>query len=91
MKNLVAIFLATALLVGCGEDNYVSDGDRASLYGWCVNFNVKASGFCAFGAQVVQDLVNEAGFDKDCVIQDFKMSMITSDAEVLISSRGDCR
>jgi hypothetical protein len=94
MKNLLAIFLATALLVGCGdhvsgEDNYFSGAERESLYSWCVKETT--SDTCTYNAQVVQDLVNKAGLDKDCVIQDFKMTMITYDSGVLVSSLSDCR
>jgi hypothetical protein len=81
MKNLLAIFLATALLVGCATKNHMSDDDWESLIGWCNQNKAQETIKCDYFADLAQYSVNENGYEKDCTIIAVKRIVASANAK----------
>jgi hypothetical protein len=79
MKNLLAIFLATALLVGCGgttpesdDKNNFSQEEWESLVEWCVTNRWASDGNCGDLANAAEKAINKRGANQDCIVSQAK-------------------
>lgn len=95
MKNLLAIFLATALLVGCGgeipesgDKNNFSQEEWESFVEWCNQNKAADAANCGGTANILERYINEKGFEEDCLVIVTKRIVATGDIEA--GDSADC-
>jgi len=85
MKSLLAIFLATALLVGCGETTTSNEQPAAEtfsaqewedLFEWCIQNRYSAQQDCGKRTDQTSQLI-EDGMQKDCLVRFMKRLIST--------------
>jgi hypothetical protein len=103
MKNLVAIFLATALLSGCGggsgsnTDNFTGS-EYSDFHNWCKDsiHPTKAPWNlidlqCESYANDLEEKINEDGWDKTCLVLYYKQVLVNERLEFTNIKTNKCR
>ena len=94
MKTFAGLLVVATLTVGCGGgDNVFTDADWDELHQWCLEHRARPYNDCGAVADGSEGLVNEGGWDKDCMVRTTKRGLAapTQDAiDDAVAQAVDC-
>ena len=96
MKRLGSLTLALGLaLFGCGGDNVFTDADWDELHQWCLEHRTDSHKTavphdCGALTDLTEYLVNEEGWDKDCLVRESKRAQSAPTQPPFLDDEVDC-